>query len=169
MTIRIYIADLAAYNNAILHGVWIDMLDNLDDIYAQIKQMLKDSPVFNSEETAIHDHEGFEGYEVSEYDSIEELHKAATFIDENPCFGAELLSISCGDIDEAQRMIDDQYCGSYQSLANYAEQLTEDTIQIPDRLVYYIDYEKMGNDMELSGDVFTITTSFDEVHIFWNH
>ncbi len=36
-------------------------------------------------------------------------------------------------------------------------------------LVYSIDYEKMGRDMELSGDIFTIETGYREVHTFWSH
>ena len=40
--------------------------------------------------------------------------------------------------------------------------------EIPDALQYYIDWESMGRDMELNGDVFTITLGFDEVHVFWN-
>ncbi|MCG8381189.1 MAG: antirestriction protein ArdA [Gammaproteobacteria bacterium] len=32
-----------------------------------------------------------------------------------------------------------------------------------------IDYEKMGRDLELGGDIFTIETGYREVHIFWNH
>ena len=32
-----------------------------------------------------------------------------------------------------------------------------------------IDYERISRDMELSGDIFTIETGFEEVHIFWNH
>jgi hypothetical protein len=54
-------------------------------------------------------------------------------------------------------------------LADYAEELTEGTTEIPQHLAYYIDYEKMGREMELSGDIYTITTAHDEVHIFWNH
>jgi len=61
------------------------------------------------------------------------------------------------------------YCGCYASLADYAEELTEETTQIPEHLALYIDYEKMGRDMELGGDVFTIETGYQEVHIFWNH
>jgi Antirestriction protein (ArdA) len=34
--------------------------------------------------------------------------------------------------------------------------------------VHYIDYQAMARDMELNGDVFTIETGFDQVHIFWN-
>ncbi|MCB1984079.1 MAG: antirestriction protein ArdA [Nitrosomonas sp.] len=44
-------------------------------------------------------------------------------------------------------------CGCYQSLADFAEELTEDTTQIPENLAYYIDCERMSRDMELSGDI----------------
>ncbi len=37
------------------------------------------------------------------------------------------------------------------------------------RPAFYIDYEKMGRDLELGGDIFTIETGYREVHIFWNH
>ena len=40
---------------------------------------------------------------------------------------------------------------------------------IPDNIARYIDYEGMGRDMELGGDVFTLTTNDGKVHIFWNH
>ncbi len=35
--------------------------------------------------------------------------------------------------------------------------------------VPYIDYKRMGRDMKLNGDVFTIETGYEEVYIFWNH
>jgi hypothetical protein len=37
------------------------------------------------------------------------------------------------------------------------------------RLACYIDYVAMAYDMEVGGDIFTIETEFEEVHIFWNH
>ncbi len=73
------------------------------------------------------------------------------------------------DIDEARKAADENYCGCYKSLADYAEELTDQTTQIPESLTYYIDYEKMGRDMELGGDVFTIETGYEELHICWNH
>ncbi len=45
--------------------------------------------------------------------------------------------------------MEENYSGCYKSLADYAEELTEDTSQIPENLVWYIDYERMGRDMEL--------------------
>ncbi len=65
--------------------------------------------------------------------------------------------------------MEENYSGCYKSLADYAEELTEDTSQIPESLAYYIDYERMGRDMELNGDVYTIEAAYDEEHVFWSH
>ena len=60
--IRVYVADLAAYNNGFLHGVWIDATLELDDIQEQVSEMLKATPLDEEvEEYAIHDYEGFWG------------------------------------------------------------------------------------------------------------
>lgn len=165
--IRIYVADLAAYNNGILHGVWIDATDDLDSIWDQVKAMLKASPIEDAEEHAIHDHEGFGGYSVGEYEGIDTLHEVACYIEEYPDFGAELLNYY-SDIDEARRAADECYTGCYSSLEDYAQELTEQTGEVPQHLEFYIDYERMGRDMELSGDVFTIETGYQEVHVFWS-
>ena len=167
--IRIYVADLAAYNNGKLHGVWINATDELDEIQEQINIMLSSSPEGFAEEYAIHDYEGFNGYSVSEYEGMESVHDVACFIEEYPEIGGELLNNFGGDLDDAKKAAEENYSGCYKSLADYAEELTEDTSQIPENLVYYIDYERMGRDMEMSGDVYTIETSFEEVHVFWSH
>lgn len=41
----------------------------------------------------------------------------------------------------------------YMSAEDYAEELTRDTTEIPEFLAIYIDYDKMGRDMEWNGDV----------------
>lgn len=165
---KIYIADLAAYNSGYLHGVWVDATDELDEITDQINSMLEASPVEDAEEYAIHDHEGFGGYSVGEYDSIETLHEVACYIEEYPSFGAELLNYY-SDIDEARKAAEESYNGCYGSLADYAQELTEQTGEVPKHLEFYIDYDRMGRDMEMSGDIFTVETAHDEVHVFWNH
>ena len=161
--IRIYVADLAAYNAGYLHGVWINACDELDDIKAQINEMLVASPEDLAEEYAIHDYEGFGGYALSEYAGIETAHEMACFIAKYPDFGSELLNHFGGDVEEAKTAAEDNYCGCYQSLADYAQELTEETTQIPENLIYYINYERMGRDMEMSGDVFTIATGYEEI------
>lgn len=166
--IRIYVADLAAYSAGYLHGVWIDACGELDNIKAQITEMLVASPEDYAEEYAIHDYEGFGGYALGEYAGIETAHEVACFIAEYPDFGGELLNHFGGDLGEARTAAEENYCGCYHSLADYAEELTEQTTHIPANLTYYIDYERMGRDMALSGDIFTIETGYGEVHIFWS-
>ena len=166
--IRIYVADLAAYNNGILHGVWIDMSDDLDDIWDQIKKMLAESPEEDAEEYAIHDYEGFDGYSVSEWSNIEELHEVACFIEANPGLGGALLCQFNDNLEEARQAMEDCYYGCYSSIADYAEELTEGCHEIPEHLAWYIDYARMGRDMEMSGDIFTIETGYNEVHVFGN-
>lgn len=166
--IKIYVADLAAYNNGYLHGVWIDATLDLEDMQEKINAMLAASPVDDAEEYAIHDHEGFDGYSLSEYAGLETAHDVALFIEEYPEFGAALLS-HFGDLDDAKKAAQDSYCGSHSSLADYAQELTEETTEIPESLRHYIDYDSMARDMELNGDVFTIKVGYQQVHIFWNH
>ena len=167
--IKIYVADLTAYNNGKLHGVWIDATQELDDIQDQINEMLESSPEELAEEWAIHDYEGFGSYSVSEYEGIQSWHEIACFIEEHGEIGSELLGHFGDDLDDAKKAIEENYSGCYASLADYAQELTEDTGDIPKHLEFYIDYERMGRDMELSGDIFTIETAHDEVHIFWTH
>ncbi|MDX7324889.1 antirestriction protein ArdA, partial [Providencia rettgeri] len=60
----------------------------------------------------------------------------------------------------------DCYHGQFTSLADYMEELTADTVTIPDALRYYIDWQAMARDAELGGDLFTVETAYDEVHVF---
>lgn len=164
---RIYVADLAAYNNGKLHGVWIDAALELDDIQEAVAKMLKASPEGFAEEYAIHDYEGFGSYRVSEYEGLESVHEVACFIEEHEELGAELLA-HFSSIDEARTAIDENYAGCYESVADFAEELTEDSVQIPESLARYIDYNAMAYDMEVGGDIFTIELGHREVHIFWS-
>lgn len=164
---RIYVADLAAYNNGKLHGVWIDAALELDDIQDAVAKMLKASPEGFAEEYAIHDYEGFGSYRVSEYEGLESVHDVACFIEEHEELGAELQA-HFSSIDGARTAIDENYVGCYESVADFAEELTEDSVQIPESLARYIDYNAMAYDMEVGGDIFTIELGHGEVHIFWS-
>jgi antirestriction protein len=167
-TFNIYVADLAAYNNGILHGEWIDASLEPSEIREKISFMLARSPLEGAEEYAIHDYEGFGQYAISEYEGIDEVSQVAKFIAEFPNFGAELLN-TFSDIDEARTAADEAYAGCYASLEDYAQELTEQTSEVPKHLEFYIDYDKMGRDMEMSGEIFTIEVSHSEMHIFYNH
>ncbi|PHR62067.1 MAG: antirestriction protein [Robiginitomaculum sp.] len=165
--IRIYVACLAAYNNGQLHGAWIDVEDE-DTIREEVQTILKSSPIADAEEWGIHDHEGFEGAEIGEYTGFARVVELAEFIRNCDGFGGKLLSHFNEDIEDAEKALEN-YSGEHASLADYAESLTDESTEIPENLRLYIDYEKMGRDMELGGDVFTIETGYKEIHIFWCH
>ena len=165
---RIYVACLAAYNNGWLHGAWIDVGDDVDAVWAQIAAMLKTSPVAGAEEHAIHDYEGFGGVEIAEYASIARVVEIAAFLHARGNLGALVLDHLEGDIEAAATAMDEQYRGVFERLADCFQALTEETVEIPEPLALYIDYEAMARDAQLNGEVFTVETAHDEVHVFWS-
>jgi antirestriction protein len=163
---RIYVACLAANNNGRLHGAWIDVGTDEWAICAGIQAMLKASPFAVAEEYAIHDYEGFQGVRIEEYTGIVTLTAIAAFLLEHGTLGAEVLNYYGGDLDEARAAMEDRHLGSFTSLADYVQEVTEETMTIPHALRYYIDWQAMALDAEINGDVFTIEVGHDEVHVF---
>ena len=165
---RIYVACLAAYNNGHLHGAWIPVGDDVDALHDQVNAMLAASPQVGAEEYAIHDYDDFGGVRVGESMSLEAVVELASFLRERGALGALVLEHLDGELEAAAKALDEQYHGLFPSLAHCFEELTEETTTIPENLRLYIDYEAMGRDARLSGDVFTIETAHDEVHVFWS-
>lgn len=165
---RVYAACLAAYNNGILHGRWIDAAQEPQDIWREISAMLEASPIPNAEEHAFHDYEGFGAANIEEYTSVERIARLAAFIESHgEDLGGGVLEHFGGDIENAEAAFEN-YAGEHKSVADFAQDLTEDSgVEIPKELQYYIDWQAMGRDMEMSGDIFTVETGFEAVHIFW--
>lgn len=162
---RIYVACLAAYNDGILHGAWIDAHQDPAAILEEISCMLRASPIPEAEEWAIHDYEGFEGVRIAEYAGIDGVAEKAAFIATYGELGAKLIA-HYGDVEEAQEALEDRYHGTYADLADYVQSVTEECLTIPESLRYYIDWTAMARDAEMSGDLFTIQTAHDEIHVF---
>lgn len=129
--------------------------------------MLAASPIPLAEEWAIHDYEGFEGAKIEEFSSIERVAALAAFVVEHSELGGKLLEHFGGDLDEATAALD-EYAGEHKSLADFAQELTEETTQVPENLANYIDYQAIARDMELNDDVFTIELGFECVRVFWS-
>ena len=128
--------------------------------------MLTASPITGAEEWAIHDYEGFGDVRIEEYTGFERVSALASFITEHGEIGAALLDYYCGDLEEASEAITDRYMGEHASLADYVQEVTEETTTIPQALQYYIDWQAMARDVEMNGDVFTVSTAHDVVHVF---
>jgi len=163
---RIYVACLAAYNNGILHGAWMDAAQDAWELWEAVRNMLAKSPIHHAEEWAIHDYEGFGGMRLGEYTGLERVAELAAFVVAHGALGAAVLDYHSGDLDEARQTLEDRHLGTYDSLADYMQDMTEETTAIPNHLRYYIDWQAMARDAELSGDLFTIQTAHDAVHVF---
>ena len=80
---KIYVASLLDYNCGNLHGVWIDLLDIdcEEDLYTAVAKMLAASPASargwgQAEDYAIHDYEGFAGFEIGKNAGLDAVYDA---------------------------------------------------------------------------------------------
>ena len=167
-TPQIYVACLAAYNNGKLHGQWIDATQDIDLIWDDIKDMLKNSPIAEAEEWAIHDYDNFGCLQLGEYENIEHINNIALFIEKHEEVGIAVLEYF-NDLEQATTTIEDCYIGNYKSTSHYAQEFIEETCDVPTNLAFYIDYEKLANDMEMNGDIISIERGFEDVYIFNNY
>jgi antirestriction protein len=116
---RIYVACLAAYNNGILHGRWIDADQDADDIWTEINAMLAASPIDGAEEHAIHDHE-YMG-KLGEYESIEKVAEIGQAVAEHGEAFLAWLEV-CDSAEETAEHFQDAYRGEWSSEREYVEQ-----------------------------------------------
>ncbi|MBN8564761.1 MAG: antirestriction protein ArdA [Leptolyngbya sp. UWPOB_LEPTO1] len=151
-TPRVYFADLAAYNNGHLRGVWVDFYEGIepDDVQFAIDALLKDS---EGEEWRIDAYEGFAEVKSSD---LEKLCQVAALIHEHgeePIKGYFAYFGDDAEIDE----FPDYYIGCYKSEAAFCEehlQIAEaaEKIQVFDSatLDQYINWEAIANDAFIS-------------------
>lgn len=158
---RIYVASLSDYNAGRLHGRWIDAARDPAELHADIDAMLRVAPARDAEEWAIHDHEGFGDWRLSEYESIETVSAVAAGIVEHGPAVAAWASHVDGDLDELARF-EDAYRGVWNSVEAYAEDLLDDlgaagtlAAAVPDWIEPYVhlDVDGFARDLELSGDI----------------
>lgn len=186
---RIYVASLSDYNAGILHGRWIDATQGVEAIRAEIAEMLRESKYPNvtvkhpetgadvpsAEEYAIHDYE-LGGLKIGEYESLETVAALAEAIEEH---GAAFVAWhnNAPDYNTDADDFQEQYLGEWDSLADYAEnywnecgefdadKLSGDNWWHPAR---YIDWEAMGRDLQLNGDVWTAEAEGGRIYVFSN-
>lgn len=164
---KIYVASLSDYNNGRLHGAWIE-LDGKDasEVSEEITAMLEASPSAKAygtkaEEYAIHDHEGFGGVAVGEYDSIGKLvEKAEVIVEHGEDVGAGFL-VHAADLGWELDSFEDRSRGLWTSFAEFAEELFDDVfsdvVKAAESTNYLtVDYEGFARDLE--ADMATVET-----------
>ncbi len=159
---RLYVACLSAYNNGYLHGWWIDADQELDDIWLDIKDMLAESPMNNSEEWAIHGYENFGSISLSEHEDLEEVCQWANLIsthtDDSNAIAAYISFAKDSGLEITSEEFGFRYCGHWQSGQDFAlnsEEIEEvyNWSQFEKDHYFWstvIDWEKVGRELELS-------------------
>ena len=166
---RIWIGCLASYNAGTLYGEWVDLNAPLseNEIQAEIDRILRESPEPEAEEWAIMDYEGFGDFDLGENPDLEDLATLVNGIDKH----GEIFADYCEHIGKVDAdAFDEAYQGECRDLGEWAEELAESAgwiNKVPGHLRPYIDFDSMGRDAELSGDIFTIERG-GTVYVFWN-
>lgn len=174
--VRFYAACLASYNNGVLHGVWVDASSDVEEMQEAINAMLRESKFPNvtvehegqqvpsAEEWAVHDSEGLPS-SFGEYPSLATI---AAFVERLEAF--EDRGVPAEIVAQLEDHVEpDDFQGVYQDLGDYAEQMSEGCYDIPKGLENYINWDSMGHDMELNGDIFTVEHGYKELYVFSNH
>ncbi len=169
---RIYIADLACYNNGILSGRWIDLPS--EDIAADV-QMVLDSGTRDriaagvydgvpSEEYAIHDSEL--PFAVDEYDDIVLVNDKVRTLENLSEYDQKKINYLTEwqgeDFSRSLELLDEVELYEDTTLTELAEQFVDEGYfgSIPDSpLSSYINYEAIGRDLsfdyvDVDGDLF---------------
>ena len=135
---KIYVADLEAYNNGRLSGVWLDLADynDADELMEAINDFLKTT---GGEEYAIHDVEYIPSNMYSEYmgqKDFEELYEMIDLAKENDL----PLSVVQEVVSQYDSSAVDEFQGRYDDAEDFAQQLVDDLgIESFTDFQYYLD------------------------------
>jgi antirestriction protein len=166
---RIYVACLAAYNNGILHGEWIDADQSADDLHEDVHRMLAASPEPGAEEWAIHDYEGFGELRLSEWESFERVSAiAASIAKHGDAFSAWLSYDDSRDPSDVSAF-DDAYRGEWDSLRAYAEDYAEqtgmyDAAEKSGSSYVVVDIDMLERDLDI--ELYSVRSDQHTVYIF---
>lgn len=153
IAIKIYVANLAQYNNGNIVGDWFE----LPSSFSEISKKCQLSPT--EEEWIILDYEA--PFKIGEYDSIDHLNEIAEELsavsNENLQYLDSLYDAGVfADFDEAVERIDKIDVTGFTSWSDYAEWYVEEggyLVGLPDIILGYIDYEGMGKELSIDPEL----------------
>ncbi len=166
MELKIYITDLAAYNQSHLVGEWVTLPMDADELNEKVQEILKkgsDECGFNEihEEYFITDYE-FENeklFEVSEYSNLIELNEKCEQCEELEEDDQKKLSYLIDhagyDFDDALEKYEEVTIYENTTLEEVVEEYIEQTINLDDLpaiISRNIDYKSIAYDFEISGE-----------------
>ena len=135
--VRIYVADLEAYNNGQLKGGWLDLTDYSDG--SEVMEAIDE--LIDGEEYAIHDYEGFPSNMYSEYMGEEDFNQIIEIYNAQDEIGIPMDVIlefmSDRGLDDIST-VQDAYLGEYDSFLDYAIEMVDEGIYVPSSFDVYM-------------------------------
>ena len=166
--IKGYITNLGKYNEGVLAYKLISFPISDEELNEALKEIgckyvdengVVHNPLY--EEYFFSDWECEVPFDFGEYESIDDVNDIAERVEALPEHEQEVLKVilkeHTSDVDEALRIVeacDYRTWDSCDNMADVAEQMVDEygyLNDVPENLRCYIDYEKMGRDLEIEG------------------
>jgi len=167
---RIYVACLAAYNNGILHGRWIEASTNVFEMQDEIKAMLAASPIPDAEEWAIHDTEDLPSI-IGEFSGLEPVAEFAALVEDYDWIDVrDLIDIveEARSIEQAREQLENDFVGIFDEFEDYAYEIADEQLachgQADSLAARYFDYEAFARDLRM--DMHVVNLGSGKVAIF---
>ena len=144
----VWIGCLAAYNSGRLHGEWVEIPTDPEELREEIKRVLDKSPEPMADEWAFMDYE----YVPDEFGENPDLDKLCDYVSLTQEYsvnavGAFIHCFSLNDLDN----FSDAYIGCYDSFNEFANEQADiyldDNYQGHDFIKQYFDYESYARDL----------------------
>ena len=151
--IRIYIADLDAYNNGRLVGEWVDLPIDPEDL----QRIVQKYSHHGQQDIAIHDHES--PFRIGEYDdpaAINDLAEALGDLHEAPEV-IEVVMQGVAGREDALRVLEQgeytvwQECWTLADVARTQAEELESLKEVPEWVHDFIDYDRWGDHLDMEG------------------
>jgi len=164
--LKVYITDLAAYNNGYLIGQWFTLpmeQEELSQAITEVLQLGSSTICEVTEEWFITDYEWEEGIElcnIDEYENLDRLNEQLQEISDATTSELQAMEflLSQGlvnDIKEAYKKCDEVTVYENQTMEEVATELIESCYNlddIPAIITNNIDYKAIANELEIDGD-----------------
>jgi antirestriction protein len=172
---RIYVASVADDNAGRTHGRWIAADQPVEDIEAEIQEMLAESPGSDAEDWAIHEYEGFGMLRLYEHESLDFIREVADGIAAHGEAFAAFVDVAERDV-ERFFMFDGIYRGRWESVAAYAQAVLNEWgveealagLGLPDWVQRYVtvDVEGVAQELLHGGVTAVESVAGRGVHVF---
>ncbi|MED3499083.1 antirestriction protein ArdA [Brevibacillus agri] len=149
MDVKLYVANLAKYNEGKLVGEWLTLPKSPEELEERLQHVLGEN-----EEYAIHDYEA--PSHISEYDNVFEINEIAAVLARYDSKIVIALSECLDNLQEVVRLLERGDYSAYfdvDNLCDVAEEMVDAGYfgPIPPSISCYIDYEKIARDLKMDG------------------